>query len=209
MLRSLKDNLCSKNLKVFIAAILSSVVTLCAISCNEDRRHQYKVDEQLSVVNWKGYLREGGNNGTIQVKGDLTATDEGKVVKGNFAMPLSTLADLNLPNEELKEQLVHHLQGPDLFNMGMYPEIRFTVKEMLKDNDGHILNGDLEFLGKSNDISFPVIVSIEGDMLHLQGKVRIDRTRWGLNYATDINAPDGQYIRPDIDLELELTAHRQ
>jgi polyisoprenoid-binding protein YceI len=199
-----------KTLFYFLSGI---IIAGFFFSCDKkNTTDSYTVDATTSTVEWKGYLKDGsGNNGTIQVKGNVSVDEAGQVKGGEFTMPLTSLINLNLPLEELKTQLIHHLQSADFFNMAIYPEINFritTVEKTANENTPHTATGDLTFLGKTHAVSFPVNIKRSGDSIEIAGNATFDRTLWGMTYASDENATDGMYIRPNIDVEIKVTAQK-
>lgn len=189
---------------------LSTIILLA--SCNreiknEDPARQLTVTA-TSVVEWTGYLKDGSSNsGTIRVRGTLTTDQAGEVKQGEFYMPLSSMQNQNLPTSELRNQLVHHLQSPDFFHMAIYPEVHFLITEVSPGTGRGIyrVKGDLTFLGKTHPVVFQA--EINGtDSLTIEGDAIIDRTKWGMTYASDEAVENGMYIRPGIDLHLKIRA---
>lgn len=186
------------------------------LSCSDDEQqnavYDYVIDESVSVIEWKGYHKDDSfNNGTIEVQGELRANDSGQV-SGEFTMPLSSLINLNLPTEELKEQLIHHLQSADFFDMALYPEVAFkltSIKADEKGGDAYIVTGDLTFLNKTNPVTFPATITQKDSKLEIEGEASIDRLQWGMTYASDENAEDGLYIKPGLDFHIKLSAVRK
>ncbi|WP_051664177.1 YceI family protein [Dyadobacter crusticola] len=165
-----------------------------------------------SALEWKGYLKDGsGNNGTIKVAGVLFANEKGKVTGGRINMPVSSLININLPTDELKHQLVRHLQSPDFFHMAAYPEVSFQIKSLTPNPDLpgiSLAAGELTILGKTNPVSFAVKINATGDRLEVTGDTSIDRKLWGITYASDENVANGMYVRPGIDVQFKLVANK-
>lgn len=187
------------------------ILVYCFSACKDhETSHQYIVDKSASTVEWKGYLKDGnGNNGTIQIEGELSSTAGGEITGGSFSMPLSSLVNINLPTDELKSQLIHHLQSTDFFDMATHPVVRFTIVSLTPDK---VLpgifqaKGDLTILGKALPVDFPVKVNFQQNRIEVSGETSIDRTQWGMTYASDENAADGMYIKPGIDIQFKLVA---
>lgn len=186
------------------------------VSCSDDEQqnpgYDYVIDESISLIEWKGYHKDDSfNNGTIQVQGELRANDSGHV-SGEFSMPLSSLINLNLPTDELKEQLIHHLQSADFFDMALYPEVAFkltSIKVDEKGGDAYIVTGNLTFLNKTNPVTFPATIIQKDSKIEIEGEATIDRLQWGMTYASDENAEDGLYIKPGLDFHIKLSAVRK
>lgn len=195
--------------------ILLPMMAYCLLvsSCNKDRKIQhFTIDEAASAMEWKGYLKDGNaNNGTIKVTGTLFAEEPGLVTGGQISLPLSSLININQPTDELKHQLIHHLQSQDFFNMASYPEIYFNITSLTPDRDlpyTYHVAGDLQLLGKTNPISFPVKIKAQESQLEVTGETSINRILWGMRYASNENAADGMYVRPGIDIQFKLVARK-
>jgi polyisoprenoid-binding protein YceI len=191
------------------------LLTMCLLlqSCNKASGSlHYTVDESASAMEWKGYLKDGsGNNGTIKVSGQLLVNDQNEITGGHINLPLSSLISINLPTDELKAQLIHHLQSADFFDMATHPEIAFKIISLTPDTDlpgSYQANGELTILGKINPVSFPVKVDFTAKSIEVTGAASVDRTLWGMGYATESNSADGMYVKPDIDVQFRLLANK-
>ena len=178
----------------------------------------YKLDEAVSVAEWKGYLRnEYFNEGSIAIKSESLVLRDGKVQSGSFTIPIASIVNFNLPTEELKQTLVHHLQSADFFNMALHPEVKFKIESVAPyagagadviAGANQLVNGNLTMLGITHSISFPAKVEVSGSNLKVEGKLKIDRTKWGITYATDPALPDDAVIKNEIDLHLKLAGNK-
>lgn len=202
-----------KSSLLFVRRLFLPMLTFCILisSCKKDDKIQhYTIDESASAMEWKGYLKDGsGNNGTIKVTGGFMAAETGELTGGQINLPLSSLININLPTDELKNQLVHHLQSLDFFNMAAHPEIGFTITSLTPDKDlpgTYEAAGALTILAKTNPVSFPVKINSQANRLEVTGETSIDRSLWGMTYASDENAPDGMYVKPGIDVQFKLVA---
>ncbi|SKB85672.1 YceI family protein [Dyadobacter psychrophilus] len=178
----------------------------------------YKLDEAISIAEWKGYLRnEYFNEGSIAIKSESLIIRDGKVQSGSFTIPIASIVNFNLPTEELKQTLVHHLQSADFFNMALHPEVKFNITgvapytgtgEGVIAGANQLVNGNLTMLGITHSISFPARIEVNGSNLKVEGKLKIDRTKWGITYATDPALPDDAVIKNEIDLHLKLAGNK-
>ncbi|MGM9509015.1 YceI family protein [Larkinella sp. GY13] len=196
----------------FVSLLTACLLLLTACQKN-DNLQRFTIDESASAMEWKGYLKDGsGNNGTIQIKGELLGAETGEIIGGQIRLPLGSLININLPTDELKNQLIHHLQSADFFDMAVYPEIGFRLTSLTPDTllpGTYQTTGELTMLGKSRPVSFPVKQNLRGNRLEVTGETSIDRTQWGITYASDETAPNGQYIKPGMDVEFKLVALKQ
>ncbi|SEL85080.1 YceI family protein [Parapedobacter koreensis] len=202
--------------KKFIGALVAFLALSACKEADNPAVVTYEINTETSYVEWRGYLPEGNNHGRISIDDDEVTTENNQVTGGSFSIPLSSINVLNLEGE-LKEQLEHHLQSADFFNAVLYPNITFQIREVAPyhgDGGEHVVDGanyevtgDLTFLGKANIITFPANVDFSGNQLHAEALITIDRLEWGMDYASDPEAP--QYILPGIDLHLVLVANQQ
>ncbi len=177
----------------------------------------YHLDE-TSVAEWKGFLRTGYfNEGTIEVESNSLVIEGGKVKSGAFTLPLASIVNLNLPTDELKHQLVHHLQSADFFNMALHPNVTFEIMSVAPFTGGgpgvvpganFEVTGHLTLLGKSNPVTFPARIDLNGDSFKLEATTSFDRTLWGMNYATEPGLPDDASIKPGIEVHLKLSGSK-
>jgi polyisoprenoid-binding protein YceI len=172
-----------------------------------------------SVAEWKGFLKTGYfNNGIIAVESDDITVQDGSVKSGSFTIPVSSIINLNLPTEQVKEQLVHHLQSPDFFNMALHPDVTYNITDVkpysgVKEGDiagaNYLVNGNLTILGKTNPVSFPAKIVIAGNLLSVEGNVKFDRTKWGITFATAPDLAPENYIEPVVEVRLQLSGEKK
>ncbi len=68
-----------------------------------------------------------------------------------------------------------------------------------------MIEGEFTLLGITHSISFPAKVVVKENQLLLEAKLKIDRTRWSMNYAAD-PALGAHHIYPDVELYLKISA---
>lgn len=203
--------------KLAITALIA--VTVLGSACKkEETRQKYILNATASTATWKGYQRSGYfNEGAVNVQSANLEVVAGVVKSGYFEMPLSSLANLNLPTDSLKDLLIHHLKSADFFNMPLYPSLSFLIKtvevysgniEGAIPNANYVIKGDFTMLGKSLPLSFPAKIEISNKQLFLTAIFTIDRTKWGMNYGALDTLPDDQYIKPEVDIYLQLSGTR-
>ena len=204
-----------KKVTVAGAILLTTSLWNCQTNSFGPGTDSYQLDETTSVAQWKGTQPTGNAHiGTLTVKSDQLTVRDGKVNGGSFTMPLASLVDIDLPTEELKEQLIHHLQSVDFFNMAVNPTITYTITSVrpYSGNEGvaganYQVSGNLTMLGKTRAVSFPAKIQV-GQQLTVEASLKIDRTQWGMTYCADPTLPADRYILPDIDIQLKLIGNR-
>ncbi|CAL1519010.1 YceI family protein [Chitinophaga sp. MM2321] len=187
-------------------------------SCKKDNDKpivSYELDAAASVAEWKGYLMTGYfNEGSIGVASTALRVVNGKVKGGSFVLPLSSIKNFNLPTEDLKTQLIEHLQSDAFFKMVLYPQITFDITSVApytsdakEDLTGanYTITGNLTMVGKSLPISFPAKITIAAKKITVTAAIKVDRTKWGIDYAAAPELPDDQRILHNIDIHLKLS----
>ncbi|AHM62682.1 hypothetical protein D770_22175 [Flammeovirgaceae bacterium 311] len=179
-------------------------------------RQSFALDAENSVVEWWGSGPAASHHGSFAVSGEHIEVVNGKVKEGNFSIPIASIKNFDLP-EHIKPILLDHLKSADFFNMALYPEASFSFQKMIPltkavegavEGANYMVSGDFTMLGKAIAISFPARVLVVKEQLTVEAKLKIDRTRWGMNYAADPALGDHQ-IYPEVDLHLKLQGHKQ
>ena len=70
------------------------------------------------------------------------------------------------------------------------------------------VTGHLTLLGKSNPVTFPARIDLNGDSFKLEAITTFDRTLWGMTYATEPGLPDDASIKPGIEVHLKLSGNK-
>lgn len=204
--------------KPFLSLLtLATLFTACTDHEGPVTTTHYHLDE-TSVAEWKGYFKTGYfNEGAIEVESNSLVVENGRVKSGSFTLPLASIVNFNLPTDELKHQLVHHLQSADFFYMAMHPNVTFEIMSVAPyagNSSGAVaganyeVTGHLTLLGKSNPIQFPARIELSGDTFKLEALTQFDRTLWGMDYATQPGLPDEASIKPGIDVHLKLSGKK-
>ncbi|GAB2792557.1 YceI family protein [Rhabdobacter roseus] len=205
--------------KMLVWLALVPLVWNCTDRKVEVATTTYALDAERSVAEWKGHLKTGYfNEGSMAVQSENLEVRDGQVTGGTFRLPVSSIVNFNLPTEEVKQQLVHHLQSADFFNMALHPNVTFELLEVAPytgtqagaiTGANYQVRGTLSLLGKTNPVVFPARIKFVDDKIDIEAKLQIDRTKWGMTYATDPALPAESYIEPLIDLHLKLVGTKK
>ncbi|WP_247235349.1 YceI family protein [Telluribacter sp. SYSU D00476] len=201
---------------VFISAIVASFLWSSFNQEVLNKKQQYVLNEETSVVEWEGFMPGTSNVGSFAVKSEGLEAEGGRIKSGTFIIPIASIKNFNLP-DQLKPQLLDHLKSPDFFNMALHPEATFTITKIIPYNKkdtaavagaNYLVTGDFTMLGKTNPITFPAKIQLDGQKLVTEAKFKLDRTQWGMNYATDPKA-EGHYILPEVAIHLKVAGAMQ
>ncbi len=172
------------------------------------------VDASKTVLKWEGgkKLVPSKHNGTINVsEGNLTVAD-GNLTGGTFTVDMASLDNEDLKGTEKIGDLIGHLKSPDFFDVEKFPTATFvlTAAEAVEGNAAatHNITGDLTIKGKTNTITFPALVSINGSDVNAKAKFAIDRSLWNVEYGSEsfFKGLGDKAIKNEIEFDLDLTA---
>jgi len=211
----------NQNLSVMKTIILSAIAAVTMLwggwnSDEIDKKQVYVLNEETSVAEWKGAMPDNANTGSFAVKSNDLEVENGKVTGGSFTIPITSIKNFNLP-DAVKPQLLEHLKSADFFNVAIHPEASFKITKVQpyagKDTAAiaganFLVTGDFTMIGRTNPVTFPAKIDVTGKTLNAEAKFSIDRTKWGMTYATDPKA-EGHYIYNDVAIHLKLDGTMQ
>ncbi|MGE4133319.1 MAG: YceI family protein [Bdellovibrionales bacterium] len=149
----------------------------------------FTLDPSASQVEWKAGKKIGSfHHGHIKVKSGTVETDKkGALKSAQVVVDMKTIANEDLKEKpDMQKKLVGHLSSDDFFNVEKFPESSFALKSVKpgKNKDEYTVSGDLTMIGKTVPVSFPATIKANGDSLTGQGKLTIERLKWGLQYGS-------------------------
>lgn len=143
----------------------------------------------------------------------VTGEHDGKFEKvtGNVTVPAADLAqaviDLEIDMASTvadDEKLTGHLKSPDFFDVASHPTSRFKSTQVAKKDDGYEVTGDLTLHGVTKTISFPAVISLDGDTLSTKSEFYINRKDFNIVYP---GKPD-DLIRDEVVIKFDLKANK-
>lgn len=172
---------------------------------------KYTIDTNESVITWEGFMVfsfDKEHKGYLHLsEGDLMI-ENNKLVGGVAEIDMNSMefadkADKNTP--------IKHLKSADYFDVEKFPTSSFTItkvdsviRESIK------ITGNLTIKGVTNSITFPATIQANDTIVKANGKVVIDRTKWGIRYASGKfydNLAD-QAVSDDIELQMKIVAKK-
>lgn len=177
----------------------------------------YKVDTQASTVAWKGSKKLGSfHHGHIGVKEGQIETDKANFIQsGSVVVDMATITNEDLKDsQEYQKKLVGHLSSDDFFDVKKYPTSIFKITSVKpgKDKNEVIVAGDFTMIGKTNPVELPLTVTTDGDTMTGVGKLKVDRTRWGLKYGSGNIFKElaaDKIINDEFELDLKIVAKKK
>jgi polyisoprenoid-binding protein YceI len=185
---------------------------------------ELKLNLATSSVTWVGTKPTGKHDGNFGIKEGVLSVKDGKIVGGKFVVDVTSLKVLDIPAEkEENGKLAGHLKSPDFFDVAKFPTATFEVvsveaykadanakteekdKEYTLENPTHTVTGNLELKGVKKSISFPAVVSVDGDKVQANAKFNINRKDWGMEYGADEAKMKDKFIRPTVHIGFNIS----
>lgn len=218
----------------FIVTLAATVLIITAYSCKGEKKNEteattaeqiketpaeavlYKVDTASSTIEWIGSKPIGKHNGTLGLTSGSMESKDGNIESGSFVIDMASITVTDLEGEE-KTSLEGHLKGEGegkedhFFNVAKYPKAVFEITGISEKDGKTYIDGDLTIKDIKKNISFPATTSVDGDTITLDTEVfTINRTEWGVNYASKSvfeNLGD-KFINDDIELKISIKANK-
>lgn len=172
----------------------------------------FNADPANSSIEWKGFKPTGSHNGTIGVSKGLVKVNDGTIESGSFVIDMKSITVTDIPSEdENNAKLKGHLTSADFFDVETYPSAKFEVTGISTKDGQTMLSGNLTLKDATNNVTFPVSSSIEGNKMTLTSETFvIDRSKWNVKHGSKSffdNLGD-KFINDDIELKVNLVANK-
>lgn len=177
----------------------------------------YEVDPDESTLRWtarKTLVSGYEDTGTIGIASGDGTVSSGVIASGTVSFNMESIAAEQTSHTQFGvDRLTDHLRSEDFFAVATYPTSTLTVTavEPISTTTNEIdyeVTADLTIKGQTNQITFPVEVGMNEDVLVIRGNTTIDRTRWGIRYGSDsfFDNLGNNVIGDEVDISLMLTA---
>ena len=176
----------------------------------------YQADVERTQVGWIGRKVTGQHDGTLKLKSGRLLVDSGRIVDGSFELDMTSIANLDIDSEEMRNQLVGHLRSDDFFSVDKYPVSRFVVINVTPIPDAkpgdpnHQVSGELTIKGITHPLAFPAHLAINEDEVRAVADIKVDRTQYDIRYGSGkfFQGLGDKLIYDDFDIQLRLVAPR-
>jgi polyisoprenoid-binding protein YceI len=143
------------------------------------------------------------HNGLTPFRGGF-AEFEATVADGKL---VGTAAVRSITTED--ENLTGHLLSPEFFDAERHPVLRFESREIRRDGDAVVVDGDLTLKGVTKPVELraqiagPVVDAYGGTRVGLNLETTVDRTEFGISWNAPL--PSGEnMLADDVKLTAEL-----
>lgn len=160
-----------------------------------------ELDTDKSKVVWLGKKVTGEHTGEVSLKSGNFEIKDGKLVGGKVVMDMNTITTTDLSGE-WATKLVNHLKNSDFFATDKFKTATFEAKNVSGKNGDYTVKGDLTI----KDVTKPATVTLKQDGKNFTGKLKFDRTKFGIKYKSGNffeNLGD-KVIYDDVELSLKF-----
>ncbi len=181
---------------------------------NDTEPARYPVDVKASSVTWEGKKVTGAHNGDIQINNGMLTVKNGLISAATVIIDMSSINTLDLQGGG-KESLDGHLKSDDFFGVEQFPTAQFELTQLNPIRGGEneanfIAQGKVTIKGRSEDVSFPVIVSMAAEGATISGNMTLDRSKFDVQFRSksffDANALGDKLIYDEFTIGFELVA---
>ena len=199
---------------------------------NKEGQKKYIIDTKQSVVIWKGSTLLGGWEGS-KFLGDGSHTGDVDLLKGELLIDNRHLVggavevDMNTIENFVDQRSLNQL--PAFFDVKKFPVSTFAITKVetgndgntkvptdgsIRVNDGNIkVTGNLTLEGITKAVTFPAKMQFKDGMdgtVVINGTLIIDRTDWGINYASEkhFDKSGEGTISDDVKLFIKIVAKK-
>lgn len=169
----------------------------------------YSLDLTNSRLFWKAKKVNGGHNGFVRFQsGSLQASPAGKLLNGDFQIHMNSIVvvDQLMPKENRDVEGV--VKASNFFAVNLYPTARMRVKSLVPTGkvNQYKLTGDLTIKGVTKPLEFLAMITKSGTNLNALADLKINRTKWGINYKSGSFFGDlkDELIEDEIEISLKM-----
>ena len=187
------------------------LLSLALFSTDGIAAESYNANIDESTVLWTASKVVGKtHNGTLNLASGSVDIESGKLTGGSFELDMTTIANTDVEGE-WKAKLEGHLKSEDFFSVEKFKtsSLKFTNVTSTGDNTYNV-TADITIKGKTESISFPATVSVDGAKLKATAKLTIDRSKFDVRYGSSSFFDDlgDKAISDEFTIEVNLVANK-
>tara|TARA_B110000046_G_scaffold108222_1_gene115590 strand:+ start:44298 stop:44891 length:594 start_codon:yes stop_codon:yes gene_type:complete len=148
-------------------------------------QENYKVNTEISSVEWIGRKVTGQHNGVIELKNGSYVFENNLITKGEFIIDMQSIKINDIEDKGQNEKLRNHLISPDFFAVKKHSTGKLTILKSEKiDAERLRVFADFEIKVISKRIEFEVVLLKDGTNMVAVGEVDINRTEYDIRYGS-------------------------
>ena len=162
------------------------LVSLAVGSDAADQKNTYTVNANESTIQWYGGNAVGKTHeGTLSFADGSLEVSGGKVTGGTLNVDMNSMTCTDLSGG-MADKLVGHLKSDDFFSVQSFPTAGLVIKKIGKAENGAAqITAALTIKGKTEEVTFPALVKVEGDNLLATADLTFDRSKFDVRYGSD------------------------
>lgn len=172
----------------------------------------FTLDKELSNIDWKGYkiLKSESTShfGTMKFVEGEVGIKENQLVSGKFVAYTPSLANVDLDDKKLSENLDNHLKSSAFFDVEKHPTATFEIIKVTPSDQGDynsVLEGNLTIKGITKPVSFNANVKIDTKRVYIATEqTDIDRRLFEIEFQSPI---ENGVIKNEITLQIIIKAN--
>ena len=169
--------------KIFLTTALAIITTFSFAT--KPHTDNVRLDAKSSTVKWIGSKVASAHEGTINIQKGMLMIDYGTLVGGQFSIDMNSINNTDIESEEYSAKLEGHLKDEDFFNVEEFPTATITIIKAVKGTENNYsIIANLTIKGITHPIAFDANVNINGINFLATAKIKIDRTKWGIEYKS-------------------------
>ena len=169
--------------KIFLTTALAIITTFSFAT--KPHTDNVRVDAKSSTVKWIGSKVASAHEGTINIQKGMLMIDHGTLVGGQFSIDMNSIKNTDIESEEYSAKLEGHLKDEDFFNVEEFPTATITIIKAVKGTENNYsIIANLTIKGITHPITFDANVNVNGINFLATAKIKIDRTKWGIEYKS-------------------------
>lgn len=163
-----------------VKSILAAAVIIASSAVTQAQTTKKSIDTNESNIEWTGKKVLGSHNGTIAFKEGILEMDGETLIGGNFTVDMTSINVTDLKSGKGKEDLEGHLKSEDFFGVSKHTTATLKFTKVQKMSDGYEVEANLTIKGKTEPISFELMMKDGAASTSL----KVDRTKYDVRYGS-------------------------
>jgi polyisoprenoid-binding protein YceI len=165
---------------------------------------------ESSVVTWSAQSYKDTvpeHVGTVAISAGSIVVENDAIVGGEFSFDMASILESGEPND-YTVMLQNHLMDTSFFFVADFATSSFTITNV---TDG-VLTGNLEVLGISKEISFPIETTISAESIAAKANFDLNMLQFNLPYLVEQEALSEaeklEATNPTVTFQLDISASK-
>ncbi|MCU0460023.1 MAG: YceI family protein [Bacteroidales bacterium] len=167
--------------KVFFI-LLGSILTAAVLPAQK----RLVADASATVIDWKGDKKVGSEHvGTIDLKSGWVTVEGNAITGGEFVVDMSSIKNIDVKDERMRERLVGHLKSDDFFGVVKFPLSKLVITGSSRAADGKLLvRGNLTIKEATHPVEFTATESKSGEVITYMAPISFDRSLYDVRFGS-------------------------